>query len=271
MSTPAVAETQLSESSPGLLSREEVESFHRDGYLIVRGLADERIQRAMMEATQDGLRRAAGPIEYEAELHYPGAPESLDSAGGRTIRRLKQAHSRHMVFTEWLSHPALVGRLRQLLGPSIVAPLAHHNCIMTKQPEYSSDTGWHQDIRYWSFERPELISAWLALTPERTANGCLRLIPGSHRLAIDRSRLDDELFFRDDLPENQELIASSIAAELDPGDTLLFHARTLHAATRNHSTSPKFSVVFTYRPLDNPPRPGTRSSSIPEMLIPPVH
>lgn len=250
------------------LSAAEWEQFERDGYLIARGLADERLREPMLHATLDGLGREIGPIEYEADLHYPGAPSSKQSHGGRTVRRLKQAHSRHYAFTEWVTLPALTARLRQLLGPQLVCPLAHHNCIMTKQPEFSSDTGWHQDIRYWSYQRPELVSVWLALGPERPSNGCLWVIPGTHRGSYDRSRFDDALFLRPDLPENQPLIAQKVPAELEPGDVLFFHARTFHAASRNHSRDPKFSVVFTFRPLDNPPVPGSRSAHSPELLLP---
>src|SRR5262249_36558013 len=154
------------------------------------------------------------PVEYEADLHYPGAPQSREGAGGDTIRRLKEAHGRDPVFTQWISHERLTARLQQLLGPRVVMPLAHHNCIMTKQPRFSSETGWHQDIRYWSFARPELISVWLALGHETTENGCLYLIPGSHRMEFSRSRLDEALFLRPDLSENAELISQKVAAPL---------------------------------------------------------
>ena len=193
---------------------------------------------------------------------------SRSAVGGRTVRRLKLAHCRDVVFTEWLMCPELVGRLRQLVGPQVVAPLAHHNCIMTKQPRHSSETGWHQDIRYWSFERPELVSVWLALGREHPENGCLQLVPGTHRESFDRSRFDDDLFLRGDLPENQALMAGAVTAELEPGDVLFFHCRTFHAAGRNQTDEPKYSLVFTFRPLDNRPLPGSRSASLPELLIP---
>jgi phytanoyl-CoA hydroxylase len=139
---------------------------------------------------------------------------------------------------------------------------------MTKQPEYSSDTGWHQDIRYWSFARPDLVSLWLALVPETERNGCLQVISGSHRLAIRPDQLDPASFFRSDLAENQQLIAGRKFVSLQPGDALFFHARTLHAATRNPSSETKYSVVFTFRSGDNAPKPGTRSAASPELLLP---
>jgi phytanoyl-CoA hydroxylase len=245
----------------------EVEQFQRQGFFIARGLARGDLVSRMLAATLAGLAGEIPPIEYEADLNYPGAPSSLDACGGRTVRRLKRAHSRHPVFTEWLSDPPLVERMRQLLGPEVVVPLAHHNCVMTKQPIYSSDTGWHQDIRYWSFSRPDLVSAWLALGEETIENGCLRLVPGTHRMQFDRSRFDDALFLRTDVPENAALLQSEVTAELDAGDVLFFHCRAFHAATRNFGSKPKYSVVFTFRPLDNPPVAGSRSASFPEILL----
>ena len=180
---------------------------------------------------------------------------------------MKQALSRDYVFMEWVQHPAIVGRLRQLLGPQIYCPLAHHNCIMTKAPAYSSETGWHQDTRYWSFTRGELVNVWLALGREYPENGCLKVIPGTHRMSFDRSQFDAELFLRPDLPKNRELIDREVYVELNPGDVLFFHARTFHAASRNTTEETKYSVVFTFRGADNPPIPGSRSAALPELLL----
>lgn len=268
MSVPTVESPAKSTPAENCFTRDEAERFQQDGYAIVRGLCDESLRSRMLDATLDGLSRSVAPVEYEADLQYPGAPVELDTVGGRTVRRLKQAHSRDMVFTEWAMHPGVVQRLRQLLGPDLVMPLAHHNCVMTKHPEFSSETGWHQDVRYWSFEKPELVSVWLALGNERRENGCLQLIPGTHRMEFNRSQLDESQFLRTDLPENAPLLDNRIHAELEPGDVLFFHCRTFHAADRNSSDRPKFSAVFTYRPADNRPLPGTRSSALPELVIP---
>ena len=250
-------------------SQSEVEQFQQDGYLIARGLVSQSDIAKMRHVTEMGLRDQIEPVEFEAETNYPGAPKSKDEEGGRTIRRLKQAHSRSYLFTEFMMRPEVLNRLKQLLGPRVVCPLAHHNCIMTKQPKYSSETGWHQDIRYWSFQRPELINTWIALGSERPENGCLQVIPGSHKLILDRSRLDDELFFRSDLPVNQPLIDSKAYVSLGPGDVLFFHSRLLHAASRNTTNESKYSAVFTFRPEDNPPISGTRSSASPELVLTP--
>lgn len=263
-----ISQTPVAPPPPALqFTSAECRQFERDGYLVVPGLADAGLRERMLAVTREGLRRLIEPIEYEADLHYPGAPPSRDAVGGRTVRRLKQALSRDFVFVEWVQHPGVVSRLRQLLGPTVYCPLAHHNCIMTKAPAYSSDTGWHQDIRYWSFATGELVNVWLALGREYPENGCLKVIPGTHRMSFERWRFDDELFLRTDLPENQSLIAEQRSVELAPGDVLFFHARTFHAASRNHTDETKYSVVFTFRGAENPPLPGTRSASLPELLL----
>ena len=251
------------------LTDDEIAQFHEQGYLIMRGLIPEEVRQIMVAVTQAGLSGEVAPVEFEAEVRYPGAPESLNAAGGRTVRRLKQAYSRDPVFGEWMSSEPLAGRLQQLFGGRrVIMPLAHHNCVMTKQPQFSSDTLWHQDIRYWSYERPELISVWLALGAERPENGCLWVIPGSHRMTFRPDQFDEALFFRTDLPENQALIETKLPVELQPGDVLFFHSLTFHAASKNFTTQPKFSAVFTFRPADNPPRPGSRSAAVAELLLP---
>ena len=137
---------------------------------------------------------------------------------------------------------------------------------MTKHPGYSSTTHY-QDIRYWSYDRPELISVWLALREERDGNGALWVIPGSHQLRLDRGRLDRDLFLRPELPGNAELIGQAKLVELEPGDVLFFHCRLFHAAGKNDGDRVKLSAVFTYHTNDNPPIPGTRSSQYPPIPV----
>lgn len=252
---------------PAEFSDEERRAFSENGFVVSRKLAPRDICERMLAVARDHVARQVEPVEFEADVEYPGAPASVDAVGGRTVRRLKQAHARDVVFTEWVSYRPLLRRLQQLLGQQVVMPLVHHNCVMTKQPRHSSDTGWHRDIRYWSFEKPELVSVWVALGDEFPENGGLFVIPGSHKVEFTPNQLDERLFFRAEAPENQQLIESRQPVELSAGDVLFFHARTLHSASRNHTQATKYSAVFTFRPARNLPVAGTRSSSC-ELLLP---
>jgi phytanoyl-CoA hydroxylase len=249
-------------------SQAQLAAFAREGYVIVRGLAPSGLIEGMRMLARRHLDQQAGPLEYEADVRYPGAPESRDAPGGRTVRRLLQAYARDALYRQWATGPLVAARIRQLLGPKVELSQAHHNCIMTKDPSYSSITSWHQDIRYWSFARPELVSVWLALGREHYKNGCLLLLPGTHATNFLPRQLDESKFLRADLAENRELLRTQLAAELEAGDVLFFHCRLFHAAGHNQSAETKFSVVFTYHAADNRPLPGTRSASLPDVALP---
>ena len=241
--------------------------FRRDGFIVARGLAPAVLCEQMKALARRHLEGEVQPLEYEAQVRYPGAPASLDAPGGRTVRRLLQACARDSVYRDWATSQEIATRMRQLLNDEVQLSQSHHNCIMTKNPAFSSATGWHQDIRYWRFERPELVSAWLALGTEHEENGCLWLVPGSHKLAFGPKQYDDSLFLRDDSDDNRAILSGRVAAELEEGDVLFFHCRTLHAAGSNRTGLTKYAAVFTYHAADNPPLQGTRSAALPGITL----
>jgi len=264
------------------------EPFQRDGFQIFKNFLNAEQVAALRAAAFAALDPVLAPVEYEADTGYPGAPSDRSSVGGLTPRRLLTAYARDPLWRSLATNPELKILLTELLA---LAPLlqaqkeqqeqqeqqvqpvrpalsqSHHNCIMTKHPGYSSQTLWHQDIRYWAFTRPELISAWFALTEEHQKNGGLWLIPGSHKLTLTPERLDEQLFLRPDEPANAQLIESAESVALNPGDLLLFHCRTFHAASTNTTDQVKLSAVFTYHATHNPPVAGTRSALYPSVAL----
>lgn len=255
--------------SPGAaLNEHGLAAFHRDGYLVLPGVLDSRQIAGVCGFVAASLDPLVGPVEYEADIGYPGAPAGRAAAGGNTPRRLLHAYARSQTLRDLALHPQVAAVLNELLGGPGLLSQCHHNCVMTKHPGYSSATLWHQDIRYWSFDRPELISAWFALGEERVTNGALQVIAGTHLMEFERGRLDAELFLRPELQENARLIEQAHSVELNAGDVLLFHCRLFHAAGRNTTAAVKYSPVFTYHRADNHPIPGTRSAAYPSIPLP---
>ena len=250
-----------------LLTADQVERFRNDGFLVFRQLASPSTCEAMLAVTRAHLERAVAPVEYEAEVGYPGAPASLDAPGGKTLRRLRSAYDRDPCFRAWAEDPCITAWLRQLFAEPVCLTLAHHNCVMTKHPGYGTATGWHRDIRYWSFKRNDLIAVWLALGTESADNGALHVIPGSHRMEVGRDQLDDLDFLRPDVPKNQALFEQGRVLELERGDVVFFHSGLFHAAGRNAGQAVKTSVVFAYRGDSNPPLEGSRSAAAGEVSL----
>ncbi len=242
--------------------------FHRDGYLIVPQLYEADRCKAIREEILESLNPLRGPAEFEVDVQYPGSPEDRSSEGGNTPRRLLHAYGRSQLLREWSTGNIVKQYLQRLMGSEeVLLSQSHHNCVMTKHPGYSSITSWHQDNRYWRFDRPELVSVWLALGDEYEINGSLMFIPGSHRMELGLGRFDRDIFFRTDLEKNKQLLASAETAELKMGDVVFFHSQTLHAAGMNKSDAIKLSPVFTYHTEDNQPIPGTRSASYPSIHL----
>lgn len=245
----------------------EPEFFHKNGYLIRRSLVTGAALDSIKNAAIAMAEAAQPPAEYEADVHYEGAPQSRDHKGGQTVRRFLDVFDREPAFAKFGSSEKVKSLLTSLMNDSIYLVRSHHNSLMTKNPKYSSQTNWHRDIRYWHYEHENLISVWLALGHEAPENGALMLIPGSHRLEFERQNFDEKMFFKKDLPENEALINSAIMADLAPGDVLFFHCRTLHAASQNSTDVTKHSLVFTYRPGQTKPLKNTRSSLKPDEKI----
>ncbi len=249
-----------------MLTPEEVSRFHTNGFVVVKGLVADATRSKLQLIAESHLRQNLAPIEYEVDVQYPGSPTDSDAIGVSTARRLLQACSRHLAFRNWAADANVKICLQQLFDlKNIRLSQCHHNCIMTKQPGFSSATLWHQDIRYWAFDDENLINVWLALGDEDKKNGCLRVIPGSHRMALDPGRFDAAMFLRADLADNKALIKGSEKVELKAGDLLFFHSKLFHAAGRNLTDKIKYSVVFTYHDVNNYPIATTRSAQFPSI------
>jgi len=237
-----------------LLTDQQVQAFHTNGFILLKQFADPTQCDAIRELAANHLYEMVEPIESEEEYQQR-------QSGTKTTRRLRQVYDREAVFKAWMHNPEIRPILEQLLGETPVLLLAHHNSIMTKLPHVSSVTTWHQDIRYWHFENDNLLSVWLSLGNEYLENGLLEFIPGSHKMQFRADQFDENAGFRDDLPENQAIIANRVHYELNKGDVVLFHAKTLHYANKNVSDEPKISFVYSLRGISNKPIAGTRSDA----------
>ena len=243
----------------------QIEELQETGVVVIPRFVTDDDLGELNAAARTQLRNRVPPLEFEADLKYPGAPASRAAAGGETVRRLLDAFARDPVFARWGTAAAVRGWMEAYFGENVLMSRAHHNCLMTKHPRYGSLTNWHRDIRFWTFAREDLVSVWFALGKEEVENGGLWFVPGSHRMAFDSDRFDEEKFFRTDRADNDALIRTAQSPRLAPGDAVFFHCNTLHSAGKNQSDAVKFSLVYTYHGRSNAPKPGTRSASKPEV------
>jgi len=234
------------------LSPEEIDSFKNNGFLLLKNFAKKELCDEILEKAKEHMNNKIAPIESEQE--YMDIKQD-----NITIRRLRQVFSREEIFKRWMTDESIRPILKQILNDTPVLTLAHHNSIMTKQANDSTRTFWHQDRRYWNFENDDLVSVWLALDDEYLENGLLEFIPGSHKLELSKDQFDEKSNFIDNNPKNQDLIKRRVHTNLEKGDVVLFHCKTLHHASKNKTNKAKISFVYTVRALNNKPIKNTRS------------
>ena len=251
-----------------MLSSAQQQQFKIDGYLKLPRLIGADEISALRQAVEDDLAQRVEPFELETDVQYPGAPDTIDAPGGATIRRLKSAYARGPQFSRIATLPHVVNAVQQILETNQVwLNPNHHNCIMTKHPEFSSATLWHRDTRYWHFSDKYLINSWIALGEESEANGAMMILPGSHRWEVTEDALDADQFLITDHPDAVDRVATARVVTLNAGDVLLFSAHCFHAAGQNHTDVTKLSMVFTYHGETTQPIEGTVSNSNDEIRL----
>ena len=250
------------------ITAKEIQFFQENGYLIKRNFVSLSVLQNLQNTVLEHLQQRIKPYELEQEVNYPGSPKTQAEEGGNTIRRLRLAYGRDDIFKHWAENNNVIATIKSLLqAQSLYLVQSHHNCIMTKQPQFSSETHWHKDTRYWNFKSDNLVNTWLPLGDETIENGCLQVIPKTHLWNVPKERLDDRLFLRKDLAENQQWLDKSIDVELQKGDLLFFHAAIFHAAGRNKTNQSKNAVVLTYHSENNKPLANTNSVKFDEVAL----
>ena len=102
--------------------------------------------------------------------------------GGRpTSQDLSQTHLYFPWAYELATHPAILDAVEAVLGPDL---LVWTVSIFAKYPRDPGYISWHQDGTYWGLDSPQVTTAWVALTDSVVANGCMRVVPGSHTSPI---------------------------------------------------------------------------------------
>lgn len=169
----------------------------------------------------------------------------LDSALGAGIDRDAATLHRHLdlrAVHELAAHPAIVERVASLLGPDIVL---WHSRFFDKPPG-EPPIPWHQDAPFWSLDPMECVSAWIAIDATGPHNGCMEVIPGSHRNKLPHTLSKGTGRFGIRTNIGQAEASRAVAIALEPGQFLLFDRWLLHRSEMNHSAGPRVGLSVRY-------------------------
>jgi ectoine hydroxylase-related dioxygenase (phytanoyl-CoA dioxygenase family) len=217
------------------LSEIERESYRRDGYVVPHW----RLAKEKIDAMRDALDRllAANPgvrPEKLVSAHIAG----LNSEGVRGSQ----------AFLDLARDPDLVELVADVIGEDVIL----WGCqVFCKPGGDGLETPFHQDGHYWPIRPLATCTIWVALDPSTRANGCLRVIPGSHR---DRRLFNHLREDRQDLVLTQRISdpgfdeREAVDIELEPGEMSLHDVYMIHGATVNRSPQRRTGVAIRYMP-----------------------
>ena len=131
----------------------------------------------------------------------------------------------------------LLDNVEKLIGPDIIL---HHSKLFLKPPGKGSAFPLHQDWSYFPTEKNSMIAAVIHLTESDEEMGCMRIIPGSHRLG-QIEKTDGHSFVKGVHDRYQLEDAEPIIA--NPGDVVFFHCCSLHGSMQNVSKRPRKTVL----------------------------
>ncbi|GAC1435478.1 MAG: hypothetical protein NVSMB6_32190 [Burkholderiaceae bacterium] len=168
-----------------VLTPQEVDRFHRDGYL--------KFRRVISEATVQTLRDALDKVieEEQRREDFAGLPPEFaygHERGGANATAERPARAIHQFINMWkispeyrrvLDNPDITGAIRDLMGVDHIR--IWHDQVISKPPGDNAHFACHHDFYFWPLDRPAMITCWLALDDATPANGCMHVVPGSHR------------------------------------------------------------------------------------------
>jgi ectoine hydroxylase-related dioxygenase (phytanoyl-CoA dioxygenase family) len=234
----------------------EVDTFWTDGVVCLRGVLDPGTVTAMAAPVESALRakESADLSEMGRALAAAGETVVTDGDGTESTGAFVSGVDHWRSQTEFHTFaadsglPAIVGALLRTTKVNL-----YEDSVLVKEPGALERTVWHQDLSYFHVDGTQLCTTWCPLDPTGPENGAVRYARGSHRW---------EHVFRPNLfvssmpipgtegevvPDVDALAAAGecevLTFETGPGDVVVHHARTLHAAGGNRSSTTRRRAI----------------------------
>jgi ectoine hydroxylase-related dioxygenase (phytanoyl-CoA dioxygenase family) len=234
-----------------MLSQAQVEQFWRDGYVV----ADDAVTTSQLAELR---RELAGWVEASRAHKAPFGPPTID---GRprfdmgeehtperpALRRVNNPSDISPAYRDVMQNAAMVDMVADLVGPDVKF---HHCKINVKLPGSKTEVGYHQDFPYTPHTNDDVVTALLMLDDMTEENGCLTVIPGSHRGPI-YSLFDDGRFVGYiDRQTTERMRPAQVCVTGKAGGACLMHTRLVHGSDANRSQRPRGLYICVYAAAD---------------------
>lgn len=222
-------------------SPEDLQTFQEQGFVLVRKLLDAS-ETELLATTARNDRR----MEEKATARS-------DASGGTTVLAVRD-DLEDDVYSDLARNQRIVNSMSQFLGDEVYH---YHHKLMLKEPRVGGAWEWHQDYGYWynyGCLYPTMASCYIAIDRASQANGCLQVIPGSHKLGrLEHGKVGGQTGVDPLRVEKVLQRLPLLYVEMEPGDGLFFHGNLLHRSDANTSPDPRWSLIICYNTKSNDP------------------
>lgn len=232
------------------ISENQWNEFNTDGFVKLGRIEPEELRK--LQERIDAIMLGKADVDYESMLMqldsdsgaYEDAGEQSKGFKGGTLNYRKiQDLEQDAVFLEYLRKPLFEDISRRVYGDD--TPIALYRAMfMNKPANKGTFLPWHQD-RWTTLDKDPEITVWTAMDPATVENGCVQVIPGSHRHGLINPTHPSGF-----LSEAQSAAICTedriVYVELEPGEVVLLHNYLLHASDVNRSSQSRraFSVCY---------------------------
>jgi phytanoyl-CoA hydroxylase len=236
---------------------EPAAEYDRRGYLVIEDFLDDELLSMIRAESLSICRGERGAIDGVV----PARPDESD---GDVLRRYLCIHFPHKV-SALMRHiacsPAAVGALTSVIGPNVKMMQS----MLFIKSEGKPGQAWHQDETHIPTRDRSLTAIWIALDDATTANGCLWVIPGSHRAGVlypDQEQDDPRFDCTREAYGFRHRVEDAVPVELPAGAALVFDGYLLHRSLPNTTDrGTRRALVNHYMSAESllpwfPPGPG---------------
>jgi ectoine hydroxylase-related dioxygenase (phytanoyl-CoA dioxygenase family) len=228
--------------------------YEDQGYLVFPELLSQTELLTLRAALAEVLQEAEGLTESTDKFSVTQGED-----GTWSVRRIFNPTVHHQAFRDLVFNPRILDVVENLIGPNIQL---HHTKLNLKPPSNrEARFEWHQDYPFFPHTNFDLLAVMIYLDDSTEENGCLTIIPGSHKLGPR-----DHLFAKDGAFSSQladksvlEDVSGWIKVPVPAGGMELHHCNMLHSSTANRGTRPRSAMVIQYRAADNAELGGNKN------------
>ncbi|MXV52481.1 hypothetical protein GS399_16015 [Pedobacter sp. HMF7647] len=209
------------------LTKEELASYNENGFLIIKGILKQ-------EGIDQMRKECMAAWEKEKEGFDPNKSWLQNSL-------LVNIHHQAPTVRDYYFEGPLIGVANQLIGPNVKGATSQ---LTFKMKGNTKPFGWHQDNGYGELEPYNALTTLTALDDTDRGNGCLWLIPGSHKQGQIRVEQDEA-----QKKSQSEIVVDAddslaVPMEMKAGDSLIFNCWMLHKSDGNYSTDRDRRILF---------------------------